>query len=750
MAGLSGDSNEVEIPSILSNSPDSEFARHQEFILRHVDFLVDVLTAEQYESGFQHPRGCPTATPETQSRKRRTGESFPCRYDALPTVESETECVCGDLLAGSDDPLDTIAAVAIAQPNRPPAQRYFDKEYRRIIATLRENVGSWRTIASLDWNQLEEELNRITNRPGISDERVTRLYELLGAVSDCEKTDGVTLRGLGGIPYSSFADLLSGFPGVSRSDAWWVMLVAYDKPVWPADPYVDGMLCTLGLIGPDRFQDDSERRELLEEELSERQIPQLHRAIAGHAVKSGIDVCSNTCESRDFFLSHRLRMQAAEELEKPVLVDLFSGAGGLSLGFDRQDWTIELALDNDQDATDTYRLNHPEIPHEKVVCGDIREEIDQGLVEKIERTPDVVVGGPPCQSLSQAGYRARLADDDEYNILDDDRTGLYEEYVEIVEELRPRALVMENVEGMVSEIDDTGIKVGDLVIDALESIGASDHGYVCDYQLIDCAEYGIPQHRERVIILGVREDLVDQSGEIIIDDLFEAVASAAPSEQFNLKQALSGLPKLSRGEGGNAVPDRVRGSRSRYVDRNGLDADIGLCFNHQAREHPMEKDRILFDEALEPGDTGWDVKYAKNGEHAEFIEYDVGTEENPRFKDKYRMLEWDEPAPTVVAHLAKDSNNFVLPDYYEHASGVTGRPDNERNRGITPREAARVQSFPDDYLFLGTFTSWFRQIGNAVPPLLGEQIAFTLEKYLQSSVSSPTSQPSLERASTDD
>lgn len=104
-----------------------------------------------------------------------------------------------------------------------------------------------------------------------------------------------------------------------------------------------------------------------------------------------------------------------------------------------------------------------------------------------------------------------MGDDDEYNILDDDWTGLYKEYVEIVEELRPKALVMENVEGMVSEIDDTGIKVDDLVIDALEPIGASGHGYVCDYQLIDCTEYGIPQHRKRVIILGVR---IDSCGDV--------------------------------------------------------------------------------------------------------------------------------------------------------------------------------------------------------------------------------------------
>lgn len=751
MTGRFDDVNGVKIPRILSNSPRAESELHQEFVFRHIDFLIDVLTAEQYESGEQKPAGCPTATPEEQCRKRRSGEKFPCRYESLSRGGAQTDCDCGDVLAGSNDPLDIVAAVAIAQNDQEPAQRYFDTEYRRIIARLRENAGSWENIATFDRRRLEEELSRATNRPGIATERVTRLYQLVEDVAHCDNTDGVTLRGLGGIQYSSFTDLLSGFPGISRADAWWLMLVAFDKPVWPAGTYVDGILCSLGLLDLGRLHDGTDRRGLLEEELSPRQIPQFHRALAGHAIKAGIDVCGDTCEARKFFLSHRLREQRSDTgQERPVLVDLFSGAGGLSLGFDREDWTIELALDNDRDAVDTYRLNHPEIPHRKIVCGDIRDELEQGLVEKIEREPDVVVGGPPCQSLSQAGYRSRLADDKEYSILDDDRTALYKEYVEVVEALRPKALVMENVEGMVNEINGTDIKVGDLVIDALESIGACSQGYVCDYKLIDCAEYGVPQHRERVIIFGVRKDLVEQSGEVVTDDLFDSMKAAAPTEEFNLKQALSGLPKLRRGEGGNVVPDRVRGTRSRYVERNDLVDGTRLNFNHQAREHPMEKDRILFDEALEPGDTGWDVKYAKEGEYADLIEYDVGTAENPRFKDKYRMLEWDDPAPTVVAHLAKDSNNFVLPDYYQHASGVTGETDNRRNRGITSREAARLQSFPDDYIFVGTFTSWFRQIGNAVPPLLGEQIARVLEDYLHGAPMVQTSQVSQERASTDD
>ncbi len=740
-----------EIPSILSKAPESEFNSHQEFVLRHVDFLIDLLTGEQYQSNWQHPCGCPTASPEIQCRKRGSGEQFPCRYGSVSTETPNSGCKCGDSLAESDDPLDTVAAVVIANNNRPPALRYFDKEYRDIIAGLRATVGPWDEIASLSQTELESALNEITNRRGFDEQRVVRLYTLLDAVADCERTDGVSLRDLGGLPYSRFADLLMSFPGISRSDAWWLMLVAFDKPVWPADPFIDGLLCSLSLLNSEQLRNGAERREELEDALARRQIPQFHRALAGHAVKGGIDVCSDMCEIQKFLLTHRLREQEQEQYSDNLeIVDLFSGAGGLSLGFTRAGWSVELALDNNEVATDTYRLNHPEVPHENIICGDIRTEIEQGLVEKISSSPDVIVGGPPCQSLSQAGYRARLADNEDYSILEDERTELYEEYVSVVQELGPKAIVMENVEGMANKIGDTGVRVVDLVIEALESTGAGRHGYICDYQLLDCADYGVPQNRERIFIFGVREDVAGSERQAVIKQLFKWVYDMSPSEEFDLKKALSGLPKIRRGEGGRVITDEVRGSRSRFVDDNGLDTGTNLCFNHQARDHPMEKDRILFDEALDPGDTGWDVKYAKDGEYAELIEYDVGTEDNPRFKDKYRMLEWTEPAPTVVAHLAKDSNNFVLPDYYDYAPNVIGESDNRRNRGVTPREAARIQSFPDEYVFLGPFTSWFEQIGNAVPPLVGQYIARVLDQYLSSAHSTEVAQSAAERTQTDD
>jgi len=611
----------ISPPAILSEIPDEEIALHREFIYRNIDFLVDTLTAEQANQHWYKPAGCPSATPAALARRRQSDEKFPCRYQTLTTIHGSAApgapCDCGDLLAGTDAILDTVAAVAITCDDSTPGQRYFDHEDRQLISNLRREVGTWDEIAALDTTALRAALESATNRPGISKGRVERLEGLLDSVGSYEKTDGVSLTGISGLRYESFCDTLADFPGISRSDAWWLLLVAFDKPVWPADPFIDGLLCSLGLLDVSQFNEDVERREGIEENLTDRQIGTLHRALAGHAVKGDIDTCSETCEIRKFLLTYRHRQQQKPS-DGPVVIDLFSGAGGISVGFKRAGYSIEWAIDKNQNATDTYRLNHPEIPHKNVVCQDIRDAIEEGVITDIERRPDIMVGGPPCQSLSYAGYRSRLADDDEYTVLEDERTSLYTEYVEFVKELRPKALVIENVVGMVNELEDTGIKVGDLVLDAIESIGDGETGYTCDYQLIDCSTAGLPQERKRVVILGVRNDLV--KGKQDIDDLFAQISDDSSSD-YTLRHALSGLPKIKRGEGGTVVEGELPGSRSDYVVENSLDTGTNLHFNHRARHHPMDKDRTLFDEAMEPGDTSWDVKYAKDGNYSDLIEY---------------------------------------------------------------------------------------------------------------------------------
>jgi len=741
-------------PTDRPDVPRDEQELHRELVLRHIDFITTLLAADQELQPWAPACGCPHASPERIARKRGDSDTFPCQYTTIsrsadidgPRVEPEfhSSCICRDPLTGSDDPLDAVAAVVLSTDGRSIAERYVNRRWRAVIASLREEYDTWEDVRALPRSELGEAVEA-ARECRVAASRVDRLHELLEQVAADDRTDGVSLRDLAPRPYSALQRMLSSYVGVSEDDAWWLVLTAFDKPVWPADPAIDRLLCDLGLLDPADIG-RGERHEDLEETLVDRQIPALHRILAGHAARGREHLGADDCEARKFSLTYRARKQAARHQDRPVAVDFFSGAGGISYGLLEAGYDIALAVDNDRYATDTYRLNHPELPHRRVRCEDVEDLLEQDdWSDLLPRRPDIMVGGPPCQSLSLAGYRSRRADDTDYSIRDDPRTSLYTHYFDAVDELQPKAIVLENVEGMADEIEDSEERVVDQVIDELESAEDDETAYVADFTTVDCSEYGIPQRRNRIIVFGVREDIA-QDGHTP-ESFFEMLASHTDTDRdeqrpYHLQHALSGLPKIRREEGGDIVLGKPAGSLSDYVSDDtapcGLGTETDLSFNHRAREHPMPKDRKLF-EIMDPGDTGWHIKYRKEGgKWGHLIEYDVGTEENPAFTDKYRMIHWDEPAPTVVAHLAKDANNYIIPDYYEYANPDETRRDPARNRGVTPREAARLQSFPDDYVFLGPFTSQFRQIGNAVPPILAWHLGTTLQETVLRSPADPS------------
>lgn len=370
------------------------------------------------------------------------------------------------------------------------------------------------------------------------------------------------------------------------------------------------------------------------------------------------------------------------------MMDLFCGAGGLSLGFTQEGFVTGLANDIEECCVDTYAHNHPETPRNRIVLGDIKD-----VVEKLDellagQKVNIVVGGPPCQGFSMAN-RQRL--------IDDPRNYLYKNYVEAVKKASPDFFVMENVKGMLS--------VAEQVKEDFRNIG-----YSVECHILNAKDFGVPQNRERLIYIG---NCIGIDNESIFNEIFE-LSDSIPDH--NLGDALFGLRSLEASRVKNATEDGSIESgfkieKNEIVDTNeyisyiNQNRCIPVVLNHKAR-YNNDRDIEIFGR-MEQGDRSDDPKIADIMPYAR---------RNGIFKDKYFKLENDKVCKTITAHMKFDCNMYIHPT---------------QARGLTPREAARVQSYPDDYFFRGAYTKTYMQIGNSVPPLLGRAIAQVIKRYMK-------------------
>ena len=370
----------------------------------------------------------------------------------------------------------------------------------------------------------------------------------------------------------------------------------------------------------------------------------------------------------------------------PKIVDLFCGAGGLSLGFMQEGYSISLANDIEPCCIDTYSHNHPETPRKHIVLGDIKKVISN--IHNLLRFPeiDVVVGGPPCQGFSMAN-RQRL--------IDDPRNHLYKSYIDALKIIQPKFFVMENVKGMLS--------VATQVKEDFEAIG-----YSVSARILNARNFGVPQNRERLIFIGNK---IGYDNNSILDQI---EAFGLEQSKNVLADALYGLPPLQANRNKNSTNEEneVSGRTitfndsppNDYINTINQHQLVPFIFNHKAR-YNNDRDIEIF-RRLHPGDKSDDPKIADIMPYAR---------RNDIFKDKYFKLEPTKVCKTITAHMKFDCNMYIHPF---------------QARGLTPREAARVQSYPDDYFFRGSYTKTYMQIGNSVPPLLGRAIAHIIKKLL--------------------
>ncbi|MBR6200691.1 MAG: DNA cytosine methyltransferase [Spirochaetales bacterium] len=390
-------------------------------------------------------------------------------------------------------------------------------------------------------------------------------------------------------------------------------------------------------------------------------------------------------------------------------IDLFAGCGGLSEGFYREGYNALLHLEIDPIACKTLRTrmkhyNYTDEEIEKaVLCDDITrvgiiDEIESRLTDKV----DIIIGGPPCQAFSTQG---RAQDPD--SMRNDPRNYLFENYLQILNHFKPKFFVFENVRGLLTA-KPTGNKIFDIIISEMRKTYK-----VCDNPkiiLLNAADYGVPQIRQRVILIGVRNDLAIEPEEIYLNIV--KTHSSNPDDGIpsyvTVRDAISDLPSLQAGEGADVCPLTNNQNSNEYISMI-RDKTFESIYNHRARFH-NEKDKERYRILSSHGN--WQLKDLQK------VRPDLVNHDPKHFGNRYTVQEWDKPAKTICAHLYKDGNLFI-------------HPDSKQARSFTVREAARVQSFPDDFYFEGSMTEQFKQVGNAVPPLMAQAFAIALKSFLQ-------------------
>lgn len=419
----------------------------------------------------------------------------------------------------------------------------------------------------------------------------------------------------------------------------------------------------------------------------------------------------DSCELSKFCTKAR-RAEAVrqENSELPTVIDLFCGAGGSSEGFARAGFHVVASLDFNATALRTFWVNHPGVPDERVLCRDIRSVSVEQFREFLgDRELDVLIGSPPCQGFSHVGNRSKKSKTG-YTLAGDERNMLFHDMVDLALALRPKLFLMENVPGMQSARSQDKSFM-EMAAHRLEEEG----GFRTEIWRLNASAYGVPQDRTRYFLVASSigslptkpvEEYQDGAGGEFRPLFDEALPPVG------VEEAIYDLPARDANSG--AVVDRWDPSVTatdrrfrRFLKKAGITCQSHFLFNHWARYH-NNRDLELYS-LLKPGEDSVHAieKYGRG---------DLMRYRKDVFDDKYSRLRGDRPSKTIVAHLAKDGNGFI------HPSQV---------RSITPREAARLQSFPDEFVFCGSPSDQWMQIGNAVPPLLARVIARSFLKTLQ-------------------
>lgn len=353
---------------------------------------------------------------------------------------------------------------------------------------------------------------------------------------------------------------------------------------------------------------------------------------------------------------------------KLKVIDLFAGCGGFSVGFEKAGYEIVKAVEFDKEIASSYCHNHPQT---LMYAEDIGKIVDEDHFKRGEA--DIIIGGPPCQGFSMAGARIR----EKNAFMNDPRNYLFRHYVNVVRLVRPKIFVFENVKGILS------MDKGEIFNEIICAFGNAENfdgdKYYVHHKVCKAVDFGIPQRRERVILIGMLnqdfniDKLFDINKEIIEQSYLEFF------KPVSLFDAISDIPAPSETGRAKLYPAKTNYQRV-------LRTNDGIISNHVATKHNNMAIRRM--------------KKVSTGQNWTSLNEEI----NSVHSGAYGRLDWNLPTMTITTRFDTPAGGrFIHP---------------EQDRTLTPREAARVQSFPDSFEFIGSKSSICKQIGNAVPPKL--------------------------------
>ncbi|WP_312650509.1 DNA cytosine methyltransferase [Aminipila sp.] len=404
-------------------------------------------------------------------------------------------------------------------------------------------------------------------------------------------------------------------------------------------------------------------------------------------------------------------------MPKYRMIDLFAGCGGLEDGFLQSgkytdvaavEWlkpqvnTLKERLRNKWNIEDAQeRVMHFDIQREKELFegwqGDSEFASGKGLDYFVNQANgvDVIIGGPPCQAYSVAG-RVR----DENGMKEDYRNYLFEHYLNVVNRYKPKVFVFENVPGILSAAPD-GKPITDKIRAGFENIGYEIIDDLKKYAKVNASDYGVPQNRDRMIIVGINKKCCKYIQNLLKNFYTEILPKYKSTKKVTVREAIGDLPKCT--------PYFDEEHHKRRKSHNTPESDITW---HNPRYHnlrDMDTFKILAQD-IESEKREYDSKKI-----SKLYEEKVGSKSPIH---RYHVLEAELPSTTIIAHLYKDGNRFI---HY----------DSKQCRSITVREAARLQSFDDDFNFVGSQGNAYQMIGNAVPPKLAKCIALAIGDLME-------------------